>query len=210
VFASDISTLALDAVAGQEGFDASITGLFQWDITREYSASPTASSSSWAPAVLPEQGVDVVLLTFVLSALSPGQMAEAIGHVVDVIRPGGYLCFRDYAIGDMKVAGEEGTGLAVKGALSDDVWLGGRCFRRDDGTLSYFFNAAEVHSLCVDAGLEAVPLQPAGWSAEACKAATSDDGEGVMAQYHTVGMRNRKTGDTMPRVMVSALFRKSK
>lgn len=162
----------------------------------------------FTPAVLPAEGVDLVMVSFVLSALPPGQMEQSFAHLAAVLKPGGLLCFRDYGAGDMKQASiEDETGKPARGALKDAAWLGGRCFRRNDCTLTYFFSAEEVHMLGLSAGLEAEPFVPAGWDKKACKQAEADSDD-VFVQYHTSMNKNRKTGLAMPRVTVAAVFRK--
>jgi len=62
--------------------------------------------------------------------------------VADVLRPGGAVFFRDYALYDMAM-------LRFHGSQK----LGERLYRRGDGTLARFFDEGEVRGLLSDAGL---------------------------------------------------------
>lgn len=205
IIACDVAETALTAIAALPQFDAALSRLYQWDVTRSVSSALPLGGAQPPPA-LRDQCADVAIVTFVLSAVPPGQMLSAMQHIATCVKPGGRVCFIDYAIGDMKVAGLEGSGERAHGAFADHLWLGGRCFRRADGTLSYFFEAEELAELGRKAGLVPERLHPAGWSAGDVAAAQATPE--LPIQYHTVGLRNRKTGESMARVTVAAQFRK--
>jgi SAM-dependent methyltransferase len=187
VWASDAVQSAVDAVARHPAAEGLPLRLFQWDITR-----PMAEPHLF----------DLAVMTFVLSAISPGKMLCALRSVADVLAPGGLLCIRDYAWGDMKALGDPSTGRPIKGSLRDDAWLGGRCFRRDDGTLSYFFRNVELERLVKSVGLVPEPMAPHGWPEREFEAGA------CLVEYHTTEMVNRKTKEVMPRVVVCGQFRK--
>ena len=205
IIACDVAETALTAIAALPQFDAGLSRLYQWDVTQPV-ASAMPLGGAQPPPALQGRCADVAIVTFVLSAVPPGQMLAAMRHIAACVKPGGRVCFIDYAIGDMKVAGLEGTGERAHGAFADHLWLGGRCFRRADGTLSYFFEAQELAELGRKSGLVPERLHPAGWSAGDVEAAQASPE--LPIQYHTVGLRNRKTGESMARVTVAAQFRK--
>lgn len=88
------------------------------------------------PPGLGEGSVDVALMVFVFSALSPRQWARAVGNVYRVLKPGGEVCFRDYGRGDLaQVRFKKGR------YLEENFYI------RGDGTRVYFFDIEELASI---------------------------------------------------------------
>ena len=80
--------------------------------------------------------VDVVVMIFVFSALSPSQWQQAVKNVWRVLKPGGLVLFRDYGRGDLaQVRFKTGR------LLQDNFYV------RGDGTRVYFFEKEEVASI---------------------------------------------------------------
>ena len=93
-------------------------------------------SSAELPEGLSENSVDVVLLIFIFSALSPQQWEAAVRNVYRVLKPGGEVCFRDYGRGDLaQVRFKKGR------------WMEENFYVRGDGTRVYFFGQDELSDI---------------------------------------------------------------
>jgi len=92
--------------------------------------------------------IDAVLSIFVLSAVVPSREAAFIGAVATAIRPGGTLCLRDYAIGDLPMLRFAASARRLKDAP---------LFQRGDATLARFYDkedlVARVMQAAADAGV---------------------------------------------------------
>lgn len=85
------------------------------------------------PPGLQEGSVDVAVLVFIFSALSPLQWKKAVSNVHRVLKPGGEVCFRDYGRGDLaQVRFRKGR------YLEENFYI------RGDGTRVYFFEKDEL------------------------------------------------------------------
>ncbi|KAM8869367.1 LOW QUALITY PROTEIN: tRNA N(3)-cytidine methyltransferase METTL6 [Spinachia spinachia] len=96
-------------------------------------------------AQVPEGGVDVVTLIFVLSAVHPDKMQLAVQNISRVLKPGGVVLFRDYGLNDHAM-------LRFKAGSK----LGENFYVRQDGTRSYFFSKELLAELFAAAGLQSV------------------------------------------------------
>jgi tRNAThr (cytosine32-N3)-methyltransferase len=93
-----------------------------WDVTGED-----------LPPGLGEGSVDVVVMIFVFSALSPSQWKKAVSNIYRVLKLGGDVLFRDYGRGDLaQVRFKKGR------YLEENFYI------RGDGTRVYFFEKAEL------------------------------------------------------------------
>nr|KAG5687968.1 hypothetical protein BaRGS_023092 [Batillaria attramentaria] len=63
---------------------------FVWDITDDK-----------APLPFPPESLDIIILIFVLSAVHPDKMQQAVNRLADCLKPGGQLLFRDYGRYDL-------------------------------------------------------------------------------------------------------------
>lgn len=89
-------------------------------------------------------GVDFVTALWTLSALSPGeQLQRAAQGLARLLKGGGLLFVRDYAVGDMRQHKFEKGGRCLEGRL----------YLRGDGTFAYFFEADELRQLFQGEGL---------------------------------------------------------
>ncbi|PKI41351.1 hypothetical protein CRG98_038237 [Punica granatum] len=92
-------------------------------------------------------GLDFVTLIFTLSAIPLHMMPSALMKCFSVLKPGGFLLFRDYGLFDMTM---------LRFELDKRV---GFCeYMRSDGTRSYFFSLETVRDLFVRAGFIEVEL----------------------------------------------------
>ena len=95
-----------------------------------------------APEWGPAEGVDLAMMMFCLSAVSPEKMKQAVSNVAKVMRPGGVLWFRDYAEADH-----------AQMRFKNESRISHKFYVRGDGTRSYFFGLAEIDSLMSSCGL---------------------------------------------------------
>ncbi|RMZ80703.1 hypothetical protein DV738_g2553, partial [Chaetothyriales sp. CBS 135597] len=83
-----------------------------------------------------EGSVDVIIMIFVFSALSPSQWEQCIHNIRRLLRPGGYVLFRDYGRGDL-----------AQVRFKAGRWMEENFYVRGDGTRVYFFDKDELHKL---------------------------------------------------------------
>lgn len=95
---------------------------------------------------VPDESQDLVLLMFVLSAISPEYHEKVIRKISRVLKPGGKLLIRDYGRYD------EAQLRFGKGAKIDDNF-----YVRADGTCAFYFDIAELNRIVTgrtDANIE--------------------------------------------------------
>lgn len=125
IHACDFSAKAVDLLRASPEYDERHMRASVWDL----------AGDELPPGVLPNS-IDVVLLIFVFSALSPRQWARAVRNVHAVLKPGGEVCFRDYGRGDLaQVRFRKGR------------WMEENFYVRGDGTRVYFFDEAELRRI---------------------------------------------------------------
>lgn len=94
---------------------------------------------------------DVTTLIFCLSAIDPTRQAEAAKHVVDTLKPGGVLVFRDYGRYDE---------AQMKLGTSRSKRIKENFYRKHDGTKCYYFELEDLERLfCETLGMDAVELK---------------------------------------------------
>jgi len=123
IHACDFSKKAIDVIRGNEAYDGGVhIQADVWDV-----------ASDSLPPGLEEGSVDVVLMIFIFSALSPVQWAQAVRNIHAVLKPGGEVLFRDYGRGDLaQVRFKKGR------YLEENFYI------RGDGTRVYFFERDEL------------------------------------------------------------------
>lgn len=177
IIATDYSKEALSIFTMHDKFDPSRIEVRLWDIT-----VPFAESTLFPVAVDKESGCvegaptqhlpDSILCLFVLSALHPDHHEASLRHMWSILPPGGVILFRDYGVCDM-------TMFRHRTRLTENL------YRRNDGTLSYYFDLDYVRCLCGEVGFDPVELK-----------------------YATVQITNKRKVITMKRVFVHAVLMK--
>ncbi|KAI8965681.1 methyltransferase [Daldinia sp. FL1419] len=120
--ACDFSKKAVEVMRNHEEYNTNFMQADVWD-----------AASEDLPPGLEEDSVDVVLMIFIFSALSPKQWAQAVRNIYRVLKPGGEVCFRDYGRGDLaQVRFKKGR------YLEENFYI------RGDGTRVYFFEKDEL------------------------------------------------------------------
>ena len=89
--ACDFSSRALDFVRQNDQFNTNRMFAFTCDIVQESIINKLKVITS---------GIDIMTVLFVLSALDPNEMQRAPKNLADVMKCGGKVCVRDYAVND--------------------------------------------------------------------------------------------------------------
>lgn len=138
VVACDMSTVAIDFVKKHPSYDGRRVQAFVADPTQaNFRSSPLV-------ACLPSGGADFVLMLFMLSAMDASAHRAAFEAAAAYLRPGGFLCFRDYGFMDEAM-------LRFKAGHK----AGEQLYVRGDQTLSYFFKPEELQRHAQAVGLVA-------------------------------------------------------
>ncbi|KAJ1329397.1 tRNAThr (cytosine32-N3)-methyltransferase [Microdochium nivale] len=123
--ACDFSKQAVEVMRGHEGYDTKFMQADVWD-----------AAGQELPPGLEEGSVDVVLMIFIFSALSPLQWKQCVSNICRLLKPGGEVCFRDYGRGDLaQVRFKKGR------YLEENFYI------RGDGTRVYFFEMDELSDI---------------------------------------------------------------
>ncbi|KAJ1816897.1 hypothetical protein LPJ75_001876, partial [Coemansia sp. RSA 2598] len=130
VYACDFSPRAVGFVQANENYDEGRAKAFVCDITKDQLAD-----------TIPPHSVDIVSAIFVFSALPPEKQADAVANIVEILKPGGRILFRDYGVYDL-------AQLRFKSGhkLEENLYV------RQDGTLSYYFSTERLRELFVQHG----------------------------------------------------------
>ncbi|KAL2820565.1 S-adenosyl-L-methionine-dependent methyltransferase [Aspergillus cavernicola] len=131
VHACDFSKTAVKVIRESEQYDPKHITADVWDI----SAQPSEESDGLPPG-LAEGSVDVVILIFIFSALSPDQWERSIRNIYRVLKPGGQVLFRDYGRGDL-----------AQVRFKKNRYLDENFYVRGDGTRVYFFDREELYEM---------------------------------------------------------------
>lgn len=156
--ATDFSSHALNILTSHKLYDNSLICVRQWDITTPFYTSDYVA--------------DAVLCVFVLSAIDPINHIISIKNLSDILLPGGHILFRDYAEYDMTM-------------FRHSKRLGDKLYRRNDGTLVFYFSIDYIMILASQCGLQVLECS-----------------------YATVCVKNRSNGVSMNRVFIHAVLKK--
>jgi tRNAThr (cytosine32-N3)-methyltransferase len=123
IHACDFSKKAVEVIRGNEMYDGGENIQADvWDVAGDD-----------LPPGLAVESVDVVVMIFIFSALSPNQWEKAVSNIYKVLKPGGEVLFRDYGRGDLaQVRFKKGR------YLEENFYI------RGDGTRVYFFEKDEL------------------------------------------------------------------
>jgi len=122
IHACDFSKKAVEVMRAHESYNTDVMQADVWDVAGDE-----------LPPGLQEASVDVALMVFIFSALSPLQWKKAVENVHRVLKPGGEVCFRDYGRGDLAQV------RFRKGRYLDENF-----YIRGDGTRVYFFEKDQL------------------------------------------------------------------
>ncbi|XP_074564181.1 tRNA N(3)-methylcytidine methyltransferase trm141-like isoform X2 [Curcuma longa] len=126
VHACDFSPHAVALVKENGAFASDRLNTFVCDVTKD----------ELSKTILPSS-VDIVTMIFMLSAVSPMNMPAVLQNVRTIIKPNGYVLFRDYAFGDFAQ-----VKLANKGQMISENF-----FVRGDGTCAFYFSEDKLSDL---------------------------------------------------------------
>ncbi|KAF2197769.1 methyltransferase [Delitschia confertaspora ATCC 74209] len=131
IHACDFSKKAVELIRGNELYDERYIQADVWDV-----AASEDSENGGLPPGIQEGSVDVVLMIFIFSALSPKQWNQAVRNIWRVLKPGGQVLFRDYGRGDLAQV------RFKKGRYMEENF-----YVRGDGTRVYFFEKEELEEI---------------------------------------------------------------
>ncbi|KAK2810724.1 hypothetical protein FQN50_002767 [Emmonsiellopsis sp. PD_5] len=126
--ACDYSKKAVEVMRASENYDEKYMQADVWDVSAE-------GDDSLPPGLGPES-VDVVVMIFIFSALSPSEWGRAVRNIHRVLKPGGHVLFRDYGRGDL-----------AQVRFKSGRWMGDNFYVRGDGTRVYFFEEDELRHI---------------------------------------------------------------
>ncbi|XP_054168684.1 tRNA N(3)-methylcytidine methyltransferase METTL2-like isoform X2 [Oppia nitens] len=131
IYCCDFSSTAISLVKSNALYDQKRCNAFTLDVTCDDWLVP-----------FPKSSLNIITIIFVLSAIDPNRMQSVMTKVVDYLKPGGLILFRDYGRYDM-------TQVRFKAGhcLKDNFYV------RGDGTRVYFFSEEEIDSMFTNAGL---------------------------------------------------------
>lgn len=133
----DFSEKAINLVHTDPRYDANRCNAFVFDIAHPIDVLP-----------LPHNSVDIVLLIFVMSALTPKAMIHVMEKISNVLKPGGYVFFRDYGRYDLAQ-----LRFKPSNCINHDQYI------RGDGTLTFFFTLEQVRHLFSEEYYEKIELE---------------------------------------------------
>ncbi|KAF1953975.1 methyltransferase [Byssothecium circinans] len=131
IHACDFSKKAVELIRANDMYDPKRIQADVWDV-----AASLDSENAGLPPGIEEGSVDVVLMIFIFSALSPRQWDQAVRNIWRVLKPGGQVLFRDYGKGDLAQV------RFKKGRYMEENF-----YVRGDGTRVYFFEQDELEEI---------------------------------------------------------------
>ncbi|KAF9084473.1 hypothetical protein BGX29_010151 [Mortierella sp. GBA35] len=136
MYACDFAPHAIELVKQHEDYKQGRCSAFVCDLTKDLLTE-----------TIPAGSLDIVSSIFVLSAIPAEKLEAAVRNIRDVMKPGGMLCFRDYAVYDA---------AQVKFSSNPGHMLDTNLYVRQDGTLSHFFSVEQMTELFEKEGFKVV------------------------------------------------------
>lgn len=127
IIAADFAPRAVELVKTSENFNPKYGHACVWDL---------ANTDGALPEGVKPNSVDIAVMIFVFSALSPEQWDQAIENLHKIMKPGGKILFRDYGRYDQVQVRFKKNRL-----LEDNFYV------RGDGTRVYFFTEEELREI---------------------------------------------------------------
>ena len=177
--ACDFSAVAIDVIRNSPLYDTKHIQADVYDVAAIAEQADGTDNTSLPPG-LTKESVDIAILIFIFSALSPAQWTQALKNIWKVLKPGGQILFRDYGRGDLaQVRFKKGR------YLEENFYI------RGDGTRVYFFELEELRDLF--GGGETASVDPANENVEttAAKSAEIDGQERPKFQVLNLGVDRR-------------------
>ncbi|KAI1295548.1 tRNA N(3)-methylcytidine methyltransferase METTL6 [Halotydeus destructor] len=144
VFACDFSEKAIELCKSNPAYNCEVCTAFVADLTSDQFADNFKMVSQQDT----EDIIDVASLIFVLSAIHPDKMEQAMSNVYKVLRPGGRLLFRDYGLYDHAM-----LRFDPGSKLMENFYV------RQDGTRAYYFSTEHLSKLAVSAGFQVLSME---------------------------------------------------
>ena len=142
IHACDFSKKAVQVIRENQAYDERYIQADVWEVAGDE-----------LPPGLGEGSVDLVVMIFIFSALSPSQWEKAVSNIHEVLKPGGEVLFRDYGRGDLaQVRFKKGR------YLEENFYI------RGDGTRVYFFEKDELIGIWTGKDAETMGPEPASAS----------------------------------------------
>ncbi|KAF3446068.1 hypothetical protein FNV43_RR11247 [Rhamnella rubrinervis] len=133
VYACDFSPRAVNLVKTHKDFTEAHVSAFVCDLTVDDLTDH-----------IPPSSVDIVTMIFVLSAVAPEKMPLVLQNVRKILKPNGYVLFRDYATGD----------LAQERLICKDQKISENFYVRGDGTRAFYFSNEFLTSVFKENGFD--------------------------------------------------------
>ncbi|KAI9742353.1 MAG: hypothetical protein M1818_003886 [Claussenomyces sp. TS43310] len=122
IHACDFSKTAVEVMRESDAYDTKCMQADVWDV-----------AGVELPPDVRENTVDLVMMIFVFSALSPDQWGQAVRNIHRILKPGGEVFFRDYGRNDLaQVRFKKGR------------YMEPNFYVRGDGTRVYYFEKDEL------------------------------------------------------------------
>ena len=127
IIAADFAPKAVELVKNSENFNPKYGHATVWDLANPEHALPDG---------VEPHSVDIAVMIFVFSALTPSQWEDAMENLQLLLKPGGKILLRDYGHLDLAQV------RFKKNRILDENF-----YKRGDGTLVYFFSEEKLREI---------------------------------------------------------------